>query len=93
MVCLGSDKAERSSQPRLVALSIVPDYLRELTSFALPKIAFAIYRNGLTPFLWDRTLTVAPSIFISKSNGQLNTLQTIVLVSHSFGSNAVKALR
>jgi hypothetical protein len=25
--CLGSDKAERSPQPRLVALSIVPDYL------------------------------------------------------------------
>jgi len=27
--CLGSDNAERSYQRRLVALPIVPDYLRE----------------------------------------------------------------
>jgi hypothetical protein len=27
--CLGSDKAERSSQPRLVAVPIVPDNVKE----------------------------------------------------------------
>jgi hypothetical protein len=27
--CPGSDRVERSSQPRLIALSIVPNYLKE----------------------------------------------------------------
>jgi hypothetical protein len=38
--CLGSDNAERSYQRRLVALPIVPDYLREHRIVAFPQIVF-----------------------------------------------------
>ena len=38
--CLGSDNAERSYQPRLIALPIVPDYLRNAWQLRVPQIVF-----------------------------------------------------
>jgi hypothetical protein len=82
MDCLGSGGAERSYQPHLIALPIVPDYLRERAVVCAPEdsLFYLPERLNAVPF-WDRNLAVAPLIF-SKSNGQLNTLQTVVLISH-----------
>ena len=68
--CPGSDRTERSSQPRLIALSIVPNYLSEPASS---------FRQIVQRYLPER-LGGVPSI-LSK-NGQLNTLQTAVQIDH-----------
>ena len=80
--CLGSDRVERSYQPRLIALPIVPDYLRNAWRLRGPSSdSLSIWRNGLTPFLGLTIGAGAPSIS-SKNRRQLNILQTVVLPSN-----------
>ena len=55
--CLGSDRTERSKQPRFIVLSIVPDNVKELCSL---------------------------------KSKQLNTLQTVALLSHVKEKELVK---
>ena len=68
--CPGFDKAERSSQPRLVALPIVPNYLSEPAS---------PFRQIVRRYLPERLGGVP--LILSK-NGQLNILQTVVQIDH-----------
>ena len=60
-------------------------------SIALPKIVFSICRNGLTPFLGIRERPRTLLRYFSKSNGQLNSLQTVVLFAHSQSSGPLRA--
>ena len=68
--CSGSDRAGRSSQPRLIALPIVPNYLSE------PAASF---RQIVRRYLPER-LDGVP--WILSKNGQLYTLQTVVRIDH-----------
>ena len=85
--CPGSDNAERSYQRRLVALPIVPDYLRER------RVRHVLYRSerlDAVPWTCERFRALLRSF---KEQEQLNTLQTIVLfVTHTARAEA-RALR
>src|ERR1700752_3277453 len=62
--CLGSADVERSYQPRLIASAIVPDNPSTTRAIlALPRIVYAVYRNGSTPFLnvKEQTTTEYPA--------------------------------
>ena len=66
--CLGSDRTERSKQPRFIVLSIVPDNVKEQCSL----------KSLLTEEL------------CSLKSRQLNTLQTVALLSHVKEKELVK---
>ena len=87
LTCLGFDRVERSYQPRLIALSIVPGHLVEHLYFSCSARCPPICRNALTAFL-DQELADHHTVFLFQRSAaivpqQLNTLQTVALRNHA----------
>ena len=79
--CPGSGMAERSPQPRLNAIPIVPNYLSEpASSFRQISQRYLSEDLGGVPYILSK-------------NRQLNTLQTVAQIDHISQPEAVNPFR